>query len=125
MPAIIGDCRVGGIAPRGRWARWAGGHHGSDRLPERWQRQPRRGHEEAGERDALGQQAQALRPSTAIERDHDGRAAREPDSGLDAWILELVDAAPPLTRQQRRTLALLQARVPARPADATVPDESL
>ena len=53
------------------------------------------------------------------ERDHGERSAREPGIDLDAWVRELVDAAPPLTGQQRRTLALLlnsHASVPARPA---------
>lgn len=57
------------------------------------------------------------------ERDHDGRAAREPDSGLDAWIREVVDAAPPLTRQQRDALALL-LNTPARPAGMAVPEQA-
>jgi hypothetical protein len=60
------------------------------------------------------------------ERDHDGRAAHDPDTGPDAWIRELVDAAPPLTRQQRHTLALLlnsPGPVPGRPAGAAAPDQ--
>ena len=63
----------------------------------------------------------------AEERDHDGRAAHDPVNGLDAYIRELVDAAPPLTRQQRRTLALLlnsPAPVPARPTGVAVPDQA-
>jgi hypothetical protein len=60
------------------------------------------------------------------EREHDGHPAHDPDTGLDAWVRELVDAAPPLTGQQRRTLALLlnsPGPVPARPARAAVPDQ--
>ncbi len=50
-------------------------------------------------------------PSQQQERhDHDGRTAEDRDSGLDACIKELVDAAPPLTSEQRDTLALLLRR---------------
>ena len=42
--------------------------------------------------------------------DHDGRTAEDRESGLDAYIKELVDAAPPLTSEQRDTLALLLRR---------------
>jgi hypothetical protein len=43
-------------------------------------------------------------------RDHDGHTAKDRESGLDAYIKELVDAAPPLTSEQRDTLALLLRR---------------
>jgi len=50
-------------------------------------------------------------PSQQQERhDHDGRTAEDRESGLDAYIKELVDAAPPLTSEQRDTLALLLRR---------------
>jgi len=39
--------------------------------------------------------------------DHDDGFAPDPGSGVDAWVRKLVDAAPPLTGQQRRALALL------------------
>jgi hypothetical protein len=58
--------------------------------------------------------------------DHHGHPAHYPGNGLDAWIRELADAAPPLTPAQRHTLALLLTSpgpVPARPADAAVPDQ--
>ena len=72
------------------------------------------------------------RPGTRgrTERDerHDpnGHPAHHPGSGLDAWIREVAEAAPPLTPAQRHTLALLLTSpgpVPARPADAAVPDQ--
>jgi predicted dehydrogenase len=74
------------------------------------------------------------RPGTPgqTERDerHDpnGHLAHHPGSGLDAWIRELAEAAPPLTPAQRHTLALLltsPASVPARPADAVVQDHQM
>ena len=50
-------------------------------------------------------------PSQHQERhDHDGHTAEDRESGLDAYIKELVDAAPPLTSEQRDTLALLLRR---------------
>ena len=58
--------------------------------------------------------------------DPDGHPAHHPGSGLDAWIRELAEAAPPLTPAQRHTLALLltsSGPVPARPDDAAVPDQ--
>jgi hypothetical protein len=42
--------------------------------------------------------------------DHDEHTAEDRESGLDAYIKELVDAAPPLTSEQRDTLALLLRR---------------
>jgi hypothetical protein len=42
--------------------------------------------------------------------DHDRHTAEDHESGLDAYITELVDAAPPLTSEQRDTLALLLHR---------------
>jgi hypothetical protein len=61
-------------------------------------------------------------------QDHDGHPAHNPGSGLDAWIRELAEAAPPLTPAQRHTLALLLTSpgpVPARPADAAMLDDAV
>ena len=69
-------------------------------------------------------------PAAPAERDErhdpDGYPAHHSGSGLDAWIRELAEAAPPLTPAQRHTLALLlnsPGPVPASPADAAVPDQ--
>ena len=59
--------------------------------------------------------------------DHDGHPAHDPDTLLDAWIREQIKAAPPLTGDQRRTLALLlnnPAPVSPRPVGAAVPDQA-
>jgi hypothetical protein len=48
--------------------------------------------------------------------DHDGHPAHDPDTLLDAWVRELIEAAPPLTGEQRRALALLLNSPGARPA---------
>jgi hypothetical protein len=59
--------------------------------------------------------------------DHDGHPAHDPDTLLDAWVRELIEAAPPLTGEQRRALALLlnsPAPMPARPPGAAVPDQA-
>ena len=48
-------------------------------------------------------------PATHSQERHD-RNAEDRESGLDAYIKELVDAAPPLTDEQRDTLALLLRR---------------
>jgi len=56
--------------------------------------------------------------------DHNGHPAPHSGSGLDAWIRELAEAAPPLTPAQRHALALLlnsPGPAPARPAGAAVP----
>lgn len=69
------------------------------------------------------------RPGTRgrTERDDpNGYPAHHPGSGLNAWIREVAEAAPPLTPAQRQTLALLlnsPGPVPASPADAAVPDQ--
>ncbi len=50
--------------------------------------------------------------------DHDRHPAHDPDAVLDAWVREQIKAAPPLTGEQRRALALLlnsTAPVPSRP----------
>ncbi len=68
-------------------------------------------------------------PAAPAERDeghdHNGYPARHSGSVLDAWIMELAQAAPPLTPAQRHALAILlnsPEPVPARPADPTVLD---
>jgi len=54
-------------------------------------------------------------PSRHQERqDHDGHTADDRETALDAYVAQLVDAAPPLTSEQRDTLALLLRR-PRRP----------
>jgi len=42
--------------------------------------------------------------------DHDGHPEDDRKTSLDAYIARLVDAAPPLSSQQRDTLALLLRR---------------
>jgi hypothetical protein len=42
--------------------------------------------------------------------DHDGHPEDDNETSLDAYIARLVDAAPPLSSQQRDTLALLLRR---------------
>ena len=42
--------------------------------------------------------------------DHDGHPADDHETGLDAYVARLVEAAPPLSSQQRDTLALLLRR---------------
>ena len=43
-------------------------------------------------------------------RDHGGQPEDDHESGLDAYVARLVDEAPPLTSEQRDTLALLLRR---------------
>ena len=53
------------------------------------------------------------RPRTASKTkpcDHDGHPDDDGETSLDAYIARLVDAAPPLSSQQRDTLALLLRR---------------
>ena len=50
----------------------------------------------------------------------DGRPEDDRDTGLDAYVARLVDEAPPLTSEQRDTLALILRRVPGRPPGAGV-----
>ncbi|MGH3201497.1 MAG: hypothetical protein ACRDP5_05510 [Streptosporangiaceae bacterium] len=66
-------------------------------------------------------------PADRAERDErsdpHGHPAHHPGSGLDAWIRELAEAAPPLTPAQRHTLALLLNNPgPARPDGAAAAD---
>ena len=55
----------------------------------------------------------AMRSRQGGEPDRDGHPEDDRDTGLDAYIARLVDAAPPLTSEQRDALALL-LRVPRR-----------
>lgn len=45
-----------------------------------------------------------------VPHDHDGHPEDDRKTSLDAYIARLVDAAPPLSSQQRDTLALLMRR---------------
>ena len=69
-------------------------------------------------------------PAAPAERDegHDdnGHPASHSRGGMDAWIRELAQAAPPLTPAQRHALALLLSNprpAHARPAGAAVPGQ--
>ena len=60
--------------------------------------------------------------------DHGDRPAAGPEAGLDAYIARLVDQAPPLSSEQRDTLALILRRphrTPARPPGARTLDPVL
>ena len=66
------------------------------------------------------------RPGTRTLDDRTERDERhDPDGGLDDWIRELAEAAPPLTPAQRYTLALLlnSPGLVARPAGTAVPHQ--
>ena len=64
--------------------------------------------------------APAARSQHDERHDNDGHPAADPNTGLDAYIARLVDAAPPLSNEQRDTLALILRRVPGRPPGAGV-----
>jgi hypothetical protein len=53
--------------------------------------------------------------------DHDGHPEDDRETGLDAYVARLVDEAPPLTSEQRDTLALILRRAPRRPPGARAP----
>ena len=55
----------------------------------------------------------ATRSRQAERYDRDGHPKDEHETGLDAYVARLVDEAPPLTIEQRDTLALI-LRVPRR-----------
>jgi hypothetical protein len=58
---------------------------------------------------------------------HGGHPAHDPGTLLDSWVRELIEAAPPLTGEQRRALALLlntPAPAPARPPGTAVPNQA-
>lgn len=68
-----------------------------------------------------GTRALADRTERDERHDPNGHPAQHPGSGLDAWIRELAEVAPPLTPEQRHALALLlnsPGPVPARPGGA-------
>ena len=74
-----------------------------------------------------GTRALADRTERDESYDLDGHLGHYPGSGLDAWIRELAEAAPPLTPAQRHTLALFlnsPGPVPARPGGAAAPDRT-
>ena len=88
---------------------------------------------ETGARMAKRTGAQAARPgppgpgsppaarSREDERhDHDGHPDDDRDTGLDAYVARLVDEAPPLSSEQRDTLALILRRMPGRLPSAGV-----
>ena len=52
----------------------------------------------------------AARSQHDERHDHDGHPADDHQTSLEAYIARLVDAAPPLSSQQRDTLALLLRR---------------
>jgi hypothetical protein len=57
--------------------------------------------------------------------DHGDRPAAGPEAGLDAYIARLVDQAPPLSSEQRDTLALILRRphrTTSQPPRAATPD---
>lgn len=64
----------------------------------------------AGAVSAPGRELPRHRPASTAAPAHRGPRAAD----LDACIQELVDAAPPLTGEQRDTLALLLRRPPRR-----------
>ena len=53
--------------------------------------------------------------------DRDGHPEDDCGTGLDAYVARLVDEAPPLTSEQRDTLALILRRAPRRPPGAGAP----
>ena len=72
-------------------------------------------------RSRLGIQAASPRPARSCpppatpsqrqeHHDHDEHTADDHETALDAYVARLVDAAPPLTSEQRDTLALLLRR---------------
>jgi hypothetical protein len=67
-------------------------------------------------------------PPPAAPDQHDEPGERDgtgPEAGLDAYIARLVDQAPPLSSEQRDTLALIlrrPCRTPGQPPRAATPD---
>ena len=53
---------------------------------------------------------QATRSQQNERDDHAGHSQDDRETALDAYVARLVDAAPPLSSQQRDTLALLLRR---------------
>ena len=54
---------------------------------------------------------------------HDGHPEDDHQAGLDAYVARLVNEAPPLTSEQRDTLALLLRRPRPSPAAASSMDQ--
>ena len=54
----------------------------------------------------------ATRSPEGERRERDGHPDDDRDTSLDAYVARLVDEAPPLTSEQRDTLALILRRVP-------------
>jgi len=52
---------------------------------------------------------------------HERYSDDDHETSLDAYVARLVDAAPPLTSEQRDTLALILRRVPGRAPGAGLP----
>jgi len=81
---------------------------------------PGTAHDSAGNRVLMGRvtavskQAVSGRPARPLPRDtsqRDGSTAADgQEADLDAYIARLIDSAPPLTSEQRDTLALLLRR---------------
>lgn len=63
----------------------------------------------------------ATRSPEDERRERDGHPDDDRETSLDAYVARLVDAAPPLTSEQRDTLALILRHVPSRPSDERVP----
>jgi hypothetical protein len=70
----------------------------------------RTGAEAARPRPARSSSPPATRSQQDERRDQDGRPADDREASLDAYIARLVDDAPPLSSEQRDTLALILRR---------------
>ncbi|HEY6310406.1 MAG TPA: hypothetical protein VIY52_06305 [Streptosporangiaceae bacterium] len=90
-------------------------------------------HRETGTASRPGTRPRPASTGPAADRphgehhDHDGHPAHDPGTLLDAWVREQIEAAPPLTGEQRRALAVLlnsPAPVPARPPGTAAPGQA-
>ena len=70
----------------------------------------RTGAEAARPRPAGSCSPSATRSQQGERHHHDGRPADDREASLDAYIARLVDEAPPLSSEQRDTLALILRR---------------
>jgi len=70
----------------------------------------RTGAEAARPRPARPGSPPAMHSQQDERHHHDGRPADDRQTSLDAYIARLVDDAPPLTSEQRDTLALILRR---------------
>jgi hypothetical protein len=78
-----------------------------------------------GTRPRPGSSGPAADSLRGEHHDHDGHPAHDPDTLLDAWVREQIKAAPPLTGEQRRALALLlNSSAPPRPPGTAVTDQA-